>query len=122
VHLGNLLARLQDDDNASTALETLGDIVLYTQVTLAGECFGESPGAYTAAAVSRFSGAASDEDWLGVVGGIERSTDPARAALAFMLRWSLRRDATSRDESDDAARECNCGAEGFHRSSLSSDL
>lgn len=113
MHLGNLLARLQDNGDAGMALDALGDIVLYAQVTSMGDRFDESPGAYTAAAINRFAAGASDENWLGLVGAIERSDDPARAALSHMLQWALRQDAHSPDDSDNADHSCNCGGAGI---------
>jgi hypothetical protein len=115
MHLGTLLARLQDTGDAAMALGALGDIVLYTEVQATGEQFDETPGAYTAGAVSRFAAAASDEQWLGLMAAMERSENPARAALAHMLAWALRQDAASPDDSDNADRSCNCGAEVYHR-------
>jgi hypothetical protein len=109
MHLGTLLARLQDDGDAAMALDALGDIVLYAEIQATGEQFDETPGAYTAGAVSRFAAAASDEQWLGLVAALERSQDPARAALAHMLTWALRQDAAgSDDESDQAHHSCDC--------------
>lgn len=109
MHLGTLLARLQDAGDAAMALGALGDIVLYAEVQATGERFGETPGVYTACAVSRFAAAASDEQWLGLVAAIERSDEPSRAALAHMLTWALRQDtACGDDEGDPAHHSCDC--------------
>ena len=105
MHLGTLLAHLQDDANASTALEVLGDIVLYAQITSMGERFDETPGSYTAGAVSRFA-AAPDEQWLGLIAAMEHGDQPARAALAHMLTWALRQD-----EGALAGESCACSTE-----------
>lgn len=103
MHLGTLLARLQDDGDAAMALDALGDIVLYAEIQSTGERFDETPGVYTAVAVSRFAAAASDEQWLGLVAAMERCDDPARAALAHMLTWALRQD-----EGAGAGQSCAC--------------
>ncbi|MBL8884099.1 MAG: hypothetical protein JNL45_13705 [Hyphomicrobium sp.] len=58
-----------------------------------GARYDETPAAYVALSASRFANLASDQDWLDIIGAAERAPDPARAILARMLRWSLRRDA-----------------------------
>lgn len=109
MHLGTLLASLQDDAGAGMALEALGDIVLFAQVQSAGERFGETPGAYTAGAVGRFAAGASDEQWLGLVAAAARNADPARAALAHVLAWAMRQDDAGQCSSDHSGRSCHCG-------------
>ena len=103
MHLGTLLARLQNDGDAAMALDALGDIVLYAEIQATGERFDETPGVYTAGAVSRFAAAASDEQWLGLVAAMERNDDHARAALAHMLTWALRQDEGAQD-----GQSCAC--------------
>ena len=58
MHLGTLIARLECEDNATTALEALGDIVLFAAVSAAGSRYEEAPGAYVAGAVARFAAGA----------------------------------------------------------------
>ena len=110
MHLGTLLARLQHNDDAGMALDALGDIVLYAHVRSTGERFDETPGTYTASAVNRFAATASDEQWLGLVAAMERSDEPARAALTHMLTWALRQD-----ESAQTGHSCACSTEGCNR-------
>lgn len=93
MHLGTLMTRLEREEDAGEALAALGDIVLYAEVLAASERHGESPAAYTAGAVVRFAGAAGDEDWVGLVGALERARNPAREMLSRALRWALARDA-----------------------------
>lgn len=108
MHLGTLIARLESEDNAAMALQALGDIVLLTAVSEAGARYEETPGAYVAGAVARFSGGAGDEDWVGLIGQIERAEDPGQAALVRMLQWALARDAVDGDGAQQTA--CSCGA------------
>jgi hypothetical protein len=117
VTLGSLIAQLVDEADGAAALETLGDIVLYTDVAAMAERYEESVGAYVTGAVARFSAGAGEEDWLAVMGGIERAADPARATLARMLRWALRRDAEG-DGGQNHTCECGGGkaAEACHGS------
>ena len=115
MHLGTLLARLQDNGDAGMALDALGDIVLFAQVQSTGERFDEAPGSYTAGAVNRFAAAASDEQWLGLLAAMERSDEPARAALAHMLTWALRQDEIGQDEGARPSHSCGCSAGGGDR-------
>lgn len=108
MYLGTLLTRLQVDGDAATALDALGDIVLLAQVQSMGERFEESPGAYTAGAVSRFAAAASDEHWLKLVAAMEGSDDLARAALSQMLQWALRQDKISQHHDAPPSQSCRC--------------
>jgi hypothetical protein len=116
--LGDLMTRLQSENDAALAYETLGDIVLMAEVTAMGEKFGESAGVYVAGAAGRFASAASDEEWLSLVATIEREGEPSGAALAKMLRWSLDRDAkelSGGDMAESAAKasgRCGCGGAG----------
>jgi len=115
--LGSLIEQLTHEDNGALVLETLGDIVLYAEVDAMAASYGESVGAYVVGAAARFSAGAGEEDWLAVMGGIERAADPARVTLARMLRWALRQDA----EGDCGQRHtCACGggkaAEACHGS------
>jgi hypothetical protein len=96
--LGTLISRLQDEDDAAAALAALDDIVLFAQVQAQAVRHDETPGEYTAGAVSRFANTASDEDWLALMTAIERSDDPARTSLERMVRWSLARDASPPDD------------------------
>lgn len=107
--LGTLISRLQDEDDAATALSALDDIVLFAQVQAQAARYDETPGEYTAGAVSRFANTASDEEWLALMTAIERSADPARTALERMVRWSLARDAApSEDRGASGHPGCTC--------------
>jgi|LNFM01.1.fsa_nt_gb hypothetical protein len=108
MHLGTLIARLEHENNAAVALEALGDIVLFTAVSEAGSRYEESPGAYAAGAVARFANGAGDEDWVSLIGHIERADDPGHAALVRMLQWALALDAV--DGEGEGQTTCTCGA------------
>lgn len=106
MHLGTLIARLESEDDAAIALQALGDIVLFTAVSEAGARYGETSGAYVAGAVARFSDGAGDEDWVGLIGHIERAEDPGQAALVRMLQWALAGEAADGDGPQQTA--CSC--------------
>ncbi|MFV0296728.1 MAG: hypothetical protein ACK5JT_11495 [Hyphomicrobiaceae bacterium] len=93
MHLGTLIRRLENEDDAGTALDAIGDLVLFSEVTAMGEHYGESPAAYTATAVARFASGAGDEDWVTLMGAMDRSGDPQCTFLTHALRWSLSHDA-----------------------------
>lgn len=106
--LGAMMHRLEHEPDAAVVFEALDDLVLVTEVTALAARFGETPGAYAAAAVARFSSRAADEDWLRLVSALERADDPARALLAVMLRWAMARDAGA------DLSECGCGGRHDH--------
>ncbi|MGE0700246.1 MAG: hypothetical protein AB7O57_14205 [Hyphomicrobiaceae bacterium] len=94
MHLGALIARLEDERDATRTIEALSDLVLHAEVAAAAEHFGESPGAYLSASVGQFASAAADEEWLALVAAMERADDPGRAAIVRILRWAMARDQT----------------------------
>lgn len=108
--LGELLSRLEREDDAGEALGALGDIVLFAEVQSMGERYGEAPGEYVAGAASRFAAGAGDEDWLKMMGAIDRSEAPVQSALRLILRWSLDKDAGGDQETAQGA--CSCGSNG----------
>ncbi len=120
MNLGQLMNRLDDETHAGAALEALQDIVLLARVQEAGALHDESPGEYVTNASRRFAALASDEDWLGVMTAMERTDDPARAAIDRMLRWALEKDAaqavssspSSPSPASSASGGCGCGGGG----------
>ncbi len=103
--LSTLLAQLKDESEAEAVLMTLDDLVLKAGIEEMRSVHAETPGQYAAGAVHRFANAAKDEDWLSLIPAIQRSDDPARAALSFMLRWSVAADRAGAEEPS----ACACG-------------
>lgn len=114
MHLGTLLSRLADDTNAADAIAALGDLVLYADVEAMGASHGETPGQYLAGAARRFADRADHESWLALMDAMGRSDDPAQAALAAMLKWSLARDRTATLVETHSG--CRCGSGDCHDS------
>jgi hypothetical protein len=116
--LGTILAKLDDEADAGTALEALEDIVLLTEVCAVGILHNESPGQYASGAARRFAALASDEDWLALMTALERTEDPARTALERMVRWSLVQDSRPETDMQMASADtsqghgCSCGGDG----------
>lgn len=107
MHLGTLIAKLQHEADAADALVALGDIVLFAEVAEAAERFDETPAAYVAASVVRFSESAGDEEWLGLVAAMERAVDPGKAAFGRMIRWAI-----ATDEAGFGEPRCGCVGDG----------
>ena len=109
--LGTLLGKLESPEYSEALLEGLGDIVLLTRVRTTGEIHDETPAEYASGAVARFSRAASDEDWLGVMNTLERSEEPASACLRIMVEWALKQDARP-TPAPASGHACTCGGQG----------
>lgn len=92
MHLGSILARLENEADAAAAFAALDDLPLFCEVVAMSESFGESPGQYVAASAARFANAASDEEWLQLIAAIEKSAEPGRTVLTRIVGWALRDD------------------------------
>lgn len=112
MHLGTIISRLEREQDATAALEALDNLTLYAQTAEIAARFDETAGEYAAAAVSRFASAASDEEWVGLIGALGQADDPARTALSRMLRWALRRDVEAIVQ--EAAGHCACCGPAEH--------
>jgi hypothetical protein len=108
MQLGTLIASLEDEQQAATALEALQDIVLFARIDAAGAAYDEPPGAYVANAARRFAALAGDQDWLAVMNAVETSDDPGRAVLRRMLVWALDAD-TKAEGGGCGGGACTCG-------------
>jgi hypothetical protein len=91
--LGQVIERLGDEVFAAETLIALGDLALLAEIDSAAAEFDETPATYAAGAARRFTGHASDDDWLALMTAMERAEDPGAACLKQMLVWSLRHDA-----------------------------
>jgi hypothetical protein len=98
MQLADLIDHLESEEDAGNALMAIGDLVLFAQVVAMGKRFDESPAAYTAGAVARFAAGASDEDWLTLIGALERAQEPRQAFLLQALKWALTRDASGHND------------------------
>ncbi len=112
--LSHILRGLTDDRTAEEALIGLDDLVLLASVETEAALFEEARGEYVVGAVRRFARAASDEDWLAVMGKLERGERPAEAFLAFVLHWALKRDREERNPHQGCQPACSCGEDHHH--------
>jgi hypothetical protein len=88
--LGDLLANLTDE---TTALETIlgaGDLKLLTAVQELAAADGLDLPAYVTQTVQRYTNEASDEEWVMLMGLLNRSQDPGTTCLKRALEHALR--------------------------------
>ncbi len=79
--LGDLLARLNDEDEAAEIILGVGDLRLLAAMRERAESEGFDLAAYARAAVQRYATEASDEEWITLMGLIGREGDPGMACL-----------------------------------------
>lgn len=101
--LGQVLEQLGDTSFAAETLVGLDDLPLLADLEATREQFGESAPDYAMGAIRRFAAFGSDDDWLALMGALERSDDPGAACLKTILAWSIRHDR------EDTRRACGCG-------------
>ncbi|MCU0818754.1 MAG: hypothetical protein MUF11_05505 [Beijerinckiaceae bacterium] len=112
--LSHILRNLSDDAQADEALLGLGDLVLIAAVEEESRAHEEARGEYVAGAVRRFARMAGNEDWLAVMGKLERSDKPAEDFLRQTLQWALKRDRDERIAEPAGAHACSCGGGHGH--------
>lgn len=83
--LGELIARLDDPGAAEEALIESGDIMLLARVRAEAEYLGQSVGDFAASVVRRFMDGAGDEEWVQLIGAMNRSDTPGLAAIRTIL-------------------------------------
>jgi hypothetical protein len=109
MQLGEIIRGFSEEAAANEALLACNDIVLFAEVGEAARRFEETAGEYAAGAVRRFANLAEREDWLGLMNVIERADDPGIDCLTYMVKWSLKRDATP---AEPVHAGCTCGGGG----------
>jgi hypothetical protein len=90
--LGDLVARFDDEVVAAETLLSLGDLGLAARVREAAAQEGLTAGEYASCAVQEYSAAATDEEWVTVIGQIGRSDEPGLVLLRRSLMWALMRN------------------------------
>ena len=109
MQLGEIIRSLSEETAANEALLTCSDIVLFAQVGQVASRFKETVGEYAAGAVRRFANLAVSEDWLGLMNLIERAREPGIDCLAYMVKWSIKRDEAP---AEPIQAGCSCGGHG----------
>jgi hypothetical protein len=84
--LGDLLSRFTNDAIATEAILRLGDVTLLAALRERADAEGLALGALAALAVQRYAREASDEEWVTLMGAMQRSGDSGLICLKHALR------------------------------------
>jgi len=87
--LGDVIAHLDDDSTALQMLMSLDDLALIARVRGVCERDGYALGEFVRAAVQRYAAAASDDEWVTVLGQMGRTQAPGIPLLRRALLWVL---------------------------------
>ena len=88
--LGDLLANLTDETKALETILGAGDLTLLTAVRERAAAEGVGLGAYVGQMVQRYATEASDEEWMTLMGALNRSPDPGATCLKRAFEYELR--------------------------------
>ena len=83
--LGDVLALLQDEGEASELILELGKLSLLANARQRAEAEGVDLAAYARSAVQRYAAEASDEEWVTAMAVLGRTSDPGMALLKRAL-------------------------------------
>ena len=86
--LGDILARFDDEAFAAETILGLGDLALVAALQKQAESSGVSLGTFAAVAVRRYAAAASDEEWITLMGALGRTDDPGGVCLKRALAYA----------------------------------
>lgn len=87
--LGDLLAKLSDEAVALEAILGAGDPKLVSAARDRAAAEQLTLGAYVARSVQRYASAASDEEWVTLLGLLNRAADPGGVCLKRALAHAL---------------------------------
>ena len=79
--LGDLLAELSDETAATEAILSVDDLPMLAAMREQAQADGLDLPAYVAAAMRRYASEASDEEWITLMGLINRASDPGVVCL-----------------------------------------
>jgi hypothetical protein len=88
--LGDLLANLTDETTAVETILSTGDLKLLTAAQKLAAADGLDLGPYVTQSVQRYASEASDEEWLTLMGLLNRSQDPGVTCIKRALEHALR--------------------------------
>jgi hypothetical protein len=87
--LGDILKRFSDEAEVTEFLLSHGDLSLVTRLRSLAAAEGETLGEFARAAVMRYANAASDDEWLTLLGLISRTDDPAIVCVRRALEQTV---------------------------------
>ena len=89
MQLGDLLASLSDETAATEAILSVNDLSLLTAVRQRAQADGLDLPAYVAGTVRRYASEATDEEWITLMGLLNRAPDPGAVCLKRALEYAL---------------------------------
>jgi hypothetical protein len=95
--LGDLLARFDDETVAEEAVTAPGDLALIAKLREKAAADGVTLGAYVATAVCRYAAEASAQEWVTLMGALERAADPGRVCMQRAFAHVLGEPYKSKD-------------------------
>ena len=87
--LGDLLANLTDETKVTETVLRSGDLQLLAAAREQAAAEGLPLTAYVARTVQRYATAASDEEWITLIGLLNRSPDPGMTCLQRAFAYAL---------------------------------
>jgi hypothetical protein len=96
--LGDILSKLENDDEAAEVILGAGDLRLLAAMRQRAEAEGLDLAAYAKAAVQHYAAEASDEEWLTMMGQIGRAADPGLTCLKRAFEKATVRSSNTRQE------------------------
>jgi hypothetical protein len=87
--LGDLLMRFTDESVAAETILKLGDLTLLASVRGEAEARGLEVGVFAAGAVRQYAAQASDEEWVTLIGAMNRDPDPGIVCFKRALAHAL---------------------------------
>ena len=86
--LGDILARLTDETTAVEAILGVGDLALLAAVRERAAAEGVDLAACVTQTVQRYAAQASDEEWITLMGMLNRSRDPGTTCLKRAFEYA----------------------------------
>ena len=88
--LGDVLARLTNESTAIEAILSAGDLTLLAAVQEQAAADEVDLAAYVTQMVQRYANEASDEEWVTLMGMLNRSQDPGAICLKRAFEYTVR--------------------------------
>jgi hypothetical protein len=88
--LGDILARLADETTAVETILGAGDLALLAAVRERAAAEGVDLAACVTKTVQRYTAQASDDEWVTLMGMLNRSHDPGTTCLRRAFEYALR--------------------------------
>ena len=88
--LGDILARLADETTAVETILNAGNLTLLAAVKVQAATDGLDLGACVVQTVQRYTNEADDEEWVTLIGLMNRTDDPGAICLKRAFEYALR--------------------------------